>query len=349
VVFEVSGTIPLTRHIYIRSPLITVAGQTALSPGITLRNAGIRVEASDVVIQHLRIRVGDTTSTPEPNDRDAIAVLGPHAKNVIIDHISASWAVDENMSTWYSGVENITFSNNIISEGLNNSLKQEPHSKGLLIGDHSKKISVIGNLFAHNGQRQPLLKGDVTAMIVNNVSYNVGFHVDTEVLDDTELGRMATEASMVGNVYIKGPNTRTEFKGILTYGTAPSFAVYQSDNQAIGGVVFVNQLSYSPLVASPPVWSSLVSALPVAFVENSVYAKAGARPRDRDSVDVRVVNEVRSRSGQMIDSQSQVGGWPALPMNERAFPVPKNPHGDDDNDGYTNVEEVIHQMAAAVE
>lgn len=76
--------------------------------------------------------------------------------NVVIDHCSLSWAVDEVASTWYPGVSDVTFSNNIIAEGLWNSLHAEqPHSKGLLIGDHSRRIAAIGNLFAHNDDRNP--------------------------------------------------------------------------------------------------------------------------------------------------------------------------------------------------
>jgi hypothetical protein len=59
-------------------------------------------------------------------------------------------------------------------------------------------------------------------------------------------------------------------------------------------------------------------------------------------------NEVKSRSGAIIDSTSEVGGWPSLAKNTRTFNV-SNPSGDDDGDGYTNIEEVLHQMAAQVE
>jgi hypothetical protein len=350
VVFEVSGTIPLSNHIYIRSPFITVAGQTAPSPGITLRNAGIQVETNDVLIQHLRIRVGDTTSIPVPDDRDAIAVLGPNAKNVVIDHNSFSWAVDENASTWYAGVNNVTFSNNIISEGLNNSLKGTPHSKGLLLGDFSKNVSVIGNLMAHNAERQPLVKGDVSALIVNNVAYDVGFHVDTEILDQTESGSKPSVVSSVGNVYIKGPsNTRTDYKGMLAYGTVSGVKVYQTDNIAIGGTVFVNQMPYNPIVTTPPVWTTPLTPLPGSQTESSVYSHAGARPKDRDTVDTRIVTEAKNRTGKIIDSQTQVGGWPTLAQNKRAFTAPTNPNSDDDGDGYTNLEEVLQQMATALQ
>jgi hypothetical protein len=84
-------------------------------------------------------------------------------------------------------------------------------------------------------------------------------------------------------------------------------------------------------------------------VESYVLAYAGARPADRDQVDARVTNGARAGTGRIIDSPSQVGGWPTLAQNTRAFVTPANPSGDNDGDGYTNLEEVLHQMAATVE
>ncbi|PLX81997.1 MAG: hypothetical protein C0617_15150 [Desulfuromonas sp.] len=80
-----------------------------------------------------------------------------------------------------------------------------------------------------------------------------------------------------------------------------------------------------------------------------VLLNAGARPADRDPVDERIIREVRERKGMIVDSPEQVGGWPSLPKNYRPFKIPDSPNGDDDGDGYSNIEEVLHQMAAEVE
>jgi hypothetical protein len=102
-----------------------------------------------------------------------------------------------------------------------------------------------------------------------------------------------------------------------------------------------------------------VSMLPVAVpglkvrpageVGAWVLASAGARPADRDPVDARVVEQVRTRTGSIPASQSDVGGWPDLAEKRRELTVPKNPHGDDDGDGYTNLEEWLHGFAIDVE
>ena len=80
-----------------------------------------------------------------------------------------------------------------------------------------------------------------------------------------------------------------------------------------------------------------------------MLANVGARPADRDSVDARIINDVREGTGRVIDSPSQVGGWPDLAENYRALILPVNPNGDDNGNGYTNLQEWLHVFAADVE
>ena len=121
-VFEVSGMIKLTQNLPIRNPNITIAGQTAPSPGITLRGASVIIKTSDVLIQHIHVRPGDDPSGPSPDNRDALRIEGdegtPIVRNVVIDHCSFSWSIDEMASAWQNW-DNITLSNNIFSEPLN--------------------------------------------------------------------------------------------------------------------------------------------------------------------------------------------------------------------------------------
>jgi hypothetical protein len=114
--------------------------------------------------------------------------------------------------------------------------------------------------------------------------------------------------------------------------------------------LFTNWLTgYNPLVTTAPIWLNGFTPVSANLVEASVLANAGARPVDRDPVDARIIASVRNRTGQIIDSQNQVGGWPYLAQNTRPFVAPYSPNGDDDGDGYTNLEEVLQQMAHAVE
>jgi len=103
------------------------------------------------------------------------------------------------------------------------------------------------------------------------------------------------------------------------------------------------------MATSPPTWVAPLTVLPNGSVEAQVLASAGARPADRDLVDVRIVNDVKNGTGQIIDTPSQVGGWPVLSVNTRPLTLPANPNGDDDGDGYTNLEEWLFKFSALVE
>jgi hypothetical protein len=347
IVFEVSGTIKLESDLSISNPFVTLAGQTAPSPGISLRGAGVRIATNDVLMQHIRIRVGDDVGGPNPDNRDGLQVLGPNVNNVVVDHISVSWAIDENMSTWYA-LKNVTFSNCIVSEALHNSTHSKgPHSMAFLLGDHAKNVTFIGNLLAHNNARNPLLKSSTTAEIVNNLVYNNGspnsfLSVGAEAYSNPTPNLV----SVVGNIFIGGPNSPARTPGIKVEKTA-SFGTkfYTNDNVAPGPELLPPSLK----VSSPPIWHESLVVRPSNEIEDLILNNAGARPADRDAVDERIAKETRSRSGNIIDSQSQVGGWPNLANNYRAFVVPANPNCDDNNDGYTNVENLLHQMAAEVE
>lgn len=76
---------------------------------------------------------------------------------------------------------------------------------------------------------------------------------------------------------------------------------------------------------------------------------AGAHPNDRDPVDRRVVQDVRRQTGSVLASQETAGGWPSLAEKRRKLKVPKRPNNDDNRNGYTNLEEWLHQHARAVE
>jgi len=179
IVFEVGGTIWLERDLVITHPFVTIAGQTAPPPGITLAGTtGFIIQTHDVLLQHLRVRVGDLPGWMHPQDRDGIMVLGSddgsaEAYNVVIDHCSISWAIDENINLWYQNVYDVTIRHCIVSEGLYNSLHPKgQHSCGLLVGKYARRVSVIGNLFAHNSRRNPRVADGCSALVINNVIYN---------------------------------------------------------------------------------------------------------------------------------------------------------------------------------
>jgi hypothetical protein len=144
-------------------PYVTIAGQTAPSPGIAIIQGGINIATHDVLIQHMKVRPGEAGHEKKSGwEVDGIVTTGG-AFNIIVDHCSLTWATDENLSAsgprfegnspgeWRKNTSHkILFSHCIIAEGLSNST----HSKGSLIHDNATEVLIIGNLFAHNVQRK---------------------------------------------------------------------------------------------------------------------------------------------------------------------------------------------------
>ncbi|HEY2627697.1 MAG TPA: hypothetical protein VGI57_01155, partial [Usitatibacter sp.] len=173
VVFEVGGVIDLHRTVLkIREPYLTVAGQTAPSPGITLIKGGVDIHGHDVIFRHIRVRTGaDGQAKRSGWEPDALGTVSAH--HVIVDHCSLSWALDENMSSsgprfkgnniaeWRANTSHdVTFQYNVASEGLaDSSHSKGEHSKGSLVHDNVMNILFYRNIWAHNEERSPLFKG----------------------------------------------------------------------------------------------------------------------------------------------------------------------------------------------
>jgi hypothetical protein len=353
VVFEVSGTIVLKSELKIRDPYLTVAGQTAPSPGITLRAGEFNILTHDVIVQHIRIRVGD--QIPEGTDASGLDGMSsdglmPYNNafswNVVIDHVSISWAIDENASSWGDDVHDVTFSNCIISEGLYNSVHPEGiHSMGMLLTPNARNVAVVNNLFAHDADRNPLISNGASVVVANNLFYNWEGGKATNIGHTSNFipAKYTNDVSVINNRYIGGPNT-TPFTYAISTTTVldPGSKLFYSGNSMENVKAEYRNLStFDPVVNTPPISIDGFTPANASTVEASVLANAGARPLDRDAVDARIVSEVQTRGGQIINSQNEVGGWPNLATNVRTLTIPANPNGDEDGDGYTNIEEQL--------
>lgn len=335
VMFEVGGIIDLAgQRITIREPLLTIAGDTAPSPGITLIRGGIRVETHDVVVQHLRVRPGEAGHEKQSGwEVDGITTAGPHAHDIVIDHCSMSWATDENLTAsgprfqgavpeeWRRGTSrHITFSHNIVAEGLSRSTHRKgEHSKGTLIHDNVTGVLIIGNLYAHNVQRNPFFKGGATGVVVNNVIYNPGTKAVHYALRADEWGERAFQTgriAVLGNVLKLGPDSEPQLPLVLIEGDGP-LELFEEDNLVVdksGREVESAELVHDPgghwrrMAESP--WLACLVHRPASEVLDWVAREAGARPWDRDAADERIVRNLRSGEGRIIDSEEQVGGYP---------------------------------------
>ena len=337
VVFEVGGVIDLGKQtLRLRNPFITIAGQTAPSPGITLIRGGIDISAHAVIVQHIRIRPGSAEGEWMSGwDEDGIATVGAH--NVIIDHCSLTWATDENLSAsgprftgstpeeWRAGTSHdITFSNNLVGESLAYSTHSKgEHSKGSLIHDNVTNLLIVGNLYAHNYERSPLFKGGVHGVIANNLIYNPGPRAIHYNLAPEEWGTVPFEVgkmTVVGNVLRAGPSTPTDRLAFMMIGGAGDVEYYGRDNIAVDQVGeplrMFGRYTTAPAriieTRRPPVWWEGLAPIPAEQVQVSVLSQVGARPWDRDMRDVLLIAEVAEGRGEIIDHEREVGGYPPV-------------------------------------
>ncbi|HEV8693203.1 MAG TPA: hypothetical protein VGQ93_03305 [Lysobacter sp.] len=342
VVFEVGGVIDLgMKELRITEPYLTVAGQTAPQPGITFIKGGLTIATHDVVVRHIRVRPGDGNKPKRSGDTDAITTVRG-ARDVIVDHCSLTWATDENLSAsstrflgedekaWMEAASRrITYSNNIIAEGLANATHAKgEHSKGSLIHDHVNDVLIVGNLYAHNYERNPLFKGGARGHVINNLIYDPGQRgVHYNLIAEEWLGHSYSRGQMIvrGNVMRAGIST--EDVAFFEVGGSGDVDVFLEDNLAVDrlGRPLLQQGRYTttPIhvdaMKRAPALPFGVTLLPSAQVQDAVVATAGARPWDRDDIDRRILADTIEGRGRIIDSQEQVGGYPQHKETQQVF------------------------------
>jgi pectate lyase len=328
IVFDIAGVIELEqKNIDIKEGQVVIAGQTAPSPGITIVKGGLNISARQVVVQHLRVRPGDAGMAKKSGwEPDGITTYGDAAQ-VWIDHCSATWAVDEQISASSSAPlaegegHRIVIRNCIIAEGLHNSTHAKgPHSKGTLVLDGTKEVAIVGNLYSSNVERNPLFKLDTSGVVVNNVIANPGQRAVHATIPDAESGPLPkARIAVVGNVVFHSPTSKTTsavFEGVADG--------YFKDNEGFfwnGTALPVLRKPFETL-AEPPVWPVGLKALSPAAAIWHVTRFAGARPAERDAIDQRIVREALTGMAHILDSQEQVGGYPRLTPVTRATEVP---------------------------
>lgn len=364
IVFEVSGNIKLKSRLNIKNGDLTIAGQTAPGDGICIQDYDVYVSANNVIIRYMRFRMGDLTK----NEQDAL--WGRYLQNVVIDHCSMSWSIDE-CSSFYRN-KNFTMQWCILSESLNKSFhEKDDHGYGAIWGGN--QATFHHNLLAHHNSRNPRFDGgnrsgtggptaDIGADKVdyrNNVIYNWS--------GNSAYGGENGEYNMVNNYYKPGPATPTSRnKRIMQVskdtgsGYAPGYGLfYISGNYIVGNTTVTTDnwnggVDYDTSISTTEK-ASIKKASPFIFeaitqhtaeqAYQSVLKYAGASYK-RDAVDIRIADEVRegkftyngSKTGYkgIIDSQKDVGGWPVL----NSLPAPK----DTDGDGMPDDWEIAHKL-----
>jgi hypothetical protein len=365
VLFRVGGIIDLKSKIKVSKPYLTLAGQTAPGDGVCLRGYELKVQTHDVVVRYLRSRPGTVSGKEE----DAIGVdSGSH--DVILDHCSATWAVDENLSPSGS-ISNITVQWCLIAEGLNHSIHHKgAHGYGSLVRAVGG-LSLHHNLWAHNNGRNPRL-GDhygkppyPTFDVRNNVVYNYGAVCNGMTGDRLDV-------NYVANYIRPGPDSQRK-RGVIVFTDTANARFYVNGNVVEGnqsvakdnGLLFDRtEFKGKTLVTRQlkPFAVAEVRTVAAAEAFKEVLEKAGATFPVRDAVDRRIVQSVREGTGHLIDSPEDVGGWPEYrsgipPKDSDGDGIPDtweianhlNPHGPADanqasgGDGYTNIEKYLNE------
>ncbi|WP_417480536.1 right-handed parallel beta-helix repeat-containing protein [Maricaulis maris] len=350
VVFEVGGQIDLESQIQINGD-VTVAGQTAPG-GITVTGGRLRVVESNVIIRGMTVRPGDDPDGQNPDDRDGISIgkAGNVVENVILDSNSISWSIDENVATWGSP-SNITISNNIVAEALKDSLHPKgDHSMGMLIGDHSANVSIIGNLLVSNQFRNALVKDDAKNIeFINNVIYNYGNEGLVVAGEST--------VHVIGNVFIKGQDSggREAIRFISDTGKA---SYYVADNVGDVGGVNTSQIQ-SDFVFDPATTEVMTSSEALDWILENVGARANG---ELSEIDQRIIDSVLKDTGAIIDSPDDVGGYGnskggAALADSDGDGIPDfyeqvigsdakvaDANRDADGDGYSNIENYINGL-----
>lgn len=356
IVFTVSGTIHLKSKLNIKGN-VTIAGQTAPGDGICVADYPVSISGDNVIIRYMRFRMGDRYQNkgkvPGSGHDDAFSANGHN--NIIIDHCSLSWSTDEVMSV-YRG-DSVTLQWNILSEPLNYSYHfeegdtdfQQHGYGGIWGGTH---LSAHHNLFAHCLSRTPRFNGirlGADTELVDfrhNVIYNWG--------SNNVYGGEGGHYNIVGNYYKYGPSTNQNVKVRIVNPNKeeklniPYGKFYVNGNYVDGapdvtqnnwlGITMGNKGTEADKQAAVIDKPHTVMALPQSTAEeayNRVLKNAGAVLPVRDTLDQRIINDVKNRTGRIIDVQggypaktpyeNTVNAWPAL----KALPALT----DTDNDG----------------
>jgi pectate lyase len=360
VVFRVSGTIHLASPLEIKQPNTTLAGQTAPGDGICLADYPVSVKANNVIVRFLRFRMGDKNQNQgqKPGAGGDDAFGGTRNKHLVVDHCSMSWSTDEALSV-YEG-DSTTLQWNLIAEPLNYSYHFETgdtdferHGFGGIWG--GQRASFHHNLFAHcknrtprfNGSRYTHPAGFENCDFSNNVIYNWG--------DNNVYAGEGGNYNIVNNYYKPGPSTDPKVRarvlnpykidkdpGRLPYGKFYVAGNYVAGAPAVtarnwrgvtmnGGTAADTVLSKveKPFALGP------ITLQPAPEAYEAVLRGAGATGPRRDTLDQRIVREVRAGAGTIIDVQGHYPHGTPYSVTKRAWPVLKSAPAptDTDHDG----------------
>lgn len=362
VTFAVDGTIELKSHLRIKNDSITIAGQSAPGQGVCLKDYPLIVDASQVIVRYLRVRVGDRHQL----DSDGLGGGRYGQKNVILDHLSVSWSIDECLSIYKT--ENLTVQWCLVAHSLNASVHTKgSHGFGGIWGGY--KATFHHNLLANHASRNPRFSSvDGTKWVDyrNNVVYNWGFKAAYG-------GGHHGEINMVKNYYKPGP--ASQHHRLLDVAEDGTGRYYVADNVMAGdqAVTRDNRIGVRDCAGKPYILHRKSAApdsgispearpergeetstclveqpFPYAVISEDEPDRAYRRVLksagcsfQRDSYDKEVLRQMKKGIGTfgvngIINSPDDVGGWPVLKTGKALL--------DSDGDGMPDAWERRHGL-----
>jgi hypothetical protein len=339
VVFRVAGTIE--GNFSINNDKITIAGQTAPGDGICIKG-NLNINAGDVILRYVRVRL-------DPGI-EADAISSRFKKNIILDHVSASWSSDEVMSLYHG--TNVTIQWCMLTEGCAKFVNgtNTGHRFGGIWGNNYSTYH--HNLIAHNDSRNPRwASGSQFSDYRNNVVYNWGYQScygggamqdgATNLFDHTTI-------NMVANYYKPGPATGSGVRDRIAEPSEDNgVGSWFVTNNVVEGYPAVNANNWlgvdgSAYIKLDAPWAALpINEETPLVAYTNVLAHAGCSKPNRDSVDTRIMNEVATGTATcgtngIITYPSDVGGWPTLATG--------TPPTDTDRDGMPDSWETAHGL-----
>lgn len=313
IVFNVAGIIRIKTPVIIRAPYITIAGQTAPGDGVCIAGESVWINTHDVIIRYMRFRRGETWV-----GRRDDAIGGNPVGNIMIDHVSASWGLDENMSMYRhmyndsTGVTeqklptvNITIQNSIFAEALDT----WNHSFGSTLG--GENCTFMRNLWANNTGRNPSIGWYGIFNFVNNVVFNWvhrsidggDYRAQFNIINNYFQPGPSTPKNTVGHRILKPESGRSKLK-YHVYGRAYVNGNIMEGHPEItkdnwNGGVQIEELANTGPYTEDMKWEKPLPMAPLTIVNATdakqyVLANAGATLPKRDAVDNRITEQVRT-------------------------------------------------------
>lgn len=379
IVFNVAGIIRLKTPLIIRAPYITIAGQTAPGDGVCVAGETVWINTHDVIIRYMRFRRGETWV-----GRRDDAIGGNPIGNIMIDHVSASWGLDENMSMYrhmYNDstgkiedkfpTVNITIQNSIFGEALDT----WNHAFGSTLG--GENCSFMRNLWANNAGRNPSVGWNGIFNFVNNVVFNWvhrsidggDYRAQFNIINNYFKPGPATPNNNVGHRILKPESGRSKLK-YKVYGRAYVNGNIMEGHPEItkdnwNGGVQVEEENGTGEYTSYMKWNKplpmpQLTILSADAAKAYVLQNAGATLPKRDPVDTRIIKQVATGK---IETAPDVK-LPETQFKHRRLPIDSykqgiitdpnqvggypdykgNPYKDSDNDGMPDEYEIKNKL-----